>query len=89
MVPRSRQARIPAMQRPHVDTLADPYVALVLSVLHRAVRDASGQCDSPGKTATEKLQAEAQAWLQDEQAVARLLELAGYDASPVLRRLGL
>ena len=62
-------------------------MALIAAIVHRAWRDAQGHCDSPGHRTPEKLQAEARAWLEDEQAVAGLLELAGYDAAPGLRRL--
>jgi hypothetical protein len=76
-----------ATNRPSVDTAINPYGALIAAVIHRAWRDATGHCDSPGHSTPEKLQAEAQAWIQDEDAVAALLELAGYDADPVLARL--
>jgi hypothetical protein len=76
-----------APTRPTVDATPNPYGALVAAIVHRAWRDAQGHCDSPGHSTPEKLQAEAQAWLQDEQAVAALLELAGFEAAPVLRRL--
>ena len=76
-----------ATNRPSVDTAIDPYGTLIAAIIHRAWRDAQGHCDSPGHSTPETLQAEAQAWLADEQAVTGLLELAGYDADPVLRRL--
>jgi hypothetical protein len=75
--------------RPSVDEMPSPYAALIAAIIHRAWRDAMGHCDAPGHSTPEKLQAEAQAWLEDEAAVAGLLELAGCDPSPVLRRLGL
>jgi hypothetical protein len=76
-----------AANRPSVDVTPSPYAALIAAILHRAWRDAQGHCDSPGHSTPEKLQAEAQAGLEDEAAIAGLLELAGYDAAPVLRRL--
>ena len=66
---------------------ADPYQALVLAIVHRAVQDAGGRCASPGRANVAQLQAEAQDWLADEVAVAGLLELGGYDAGLVLARL--
>jgi hypothetical protein len=74
-------------QRPSVDLTPNPYVILVLEVIHRAVLDASGRVDLPGKTSPEKIQAEAQRWLADAGALVDLLELAGYDSAPVMRRL--
>jgi hypothetical protein len=85
MVQRQRQVNAP--NRPSVDVTPSPYAALIAAIVHRAWRDAQGHCDAPGHSTPEKLQAEAQAWLEDERAVAGLLELAGYDAAPVLRRL--
>jgi hypothetical protein len=87
MVPRKRRPDMNSYQRPSIDLTPNPYVTLVLAVLHRAVLDAQGRCDSPGHSTPEKLQAEARAWLEDAEAVAGLLELAGYVAAPVLRRL--
>jgi hypothetical protein len=87
MMPRQRRSDLNSYQRPHVDLTPNLYVTLVLAVIHRAVQDASGRCDSPGHSTPAKLQAEACAWLEDEAAVAGLLELAGYDADTVLRRL--
>jgi hypothetical protein len=77
-----------AAQRPSADVVLDPYTTLVLAIVHRAVKDASGFCDSPGYSTPEKIESEARCWLADTQAVRDLLELAGFDASPVLRRLG-
>jgi hypothetical protein len=76
-----------APDRPSVDITPSGYATLTAAIIHRAWRDAQGHCDSPGHSTPAKLQAEAQAWLEDEAAVAGLLELAGYDAAPVLRRL--
>jgi hypothetical protein len=76
-----------ATNRPSADTAISPYGTLIAAIIHRAWRDAQGHCDSPGHSTPEKLQAEARAWLEDEAAVAGLLELAGLDADPVLRRL--
>jgi hypothetical protein len=75
------------MQRPSVDTTPNPYVSLALAILYRAVRDAQGHCDSPGKTAPEKIQGEALRWLAQETTVRDLVELAGYDADMILTRL--
>ena len=71
-----------APNRPSVDWAPSPYAVLIAAIVHRAWRDATGHCDSPGHSTPAQLQAEAQAWLEDEQAVAGLLELAGYDAAP-------
>jgi hypothetical protein len=73
--------------RPAEVAIANPYAALVFAILRRAVQDAAGHCDAPGKISPARLQQEARAWLQDEQAVTTLLELAGYEPDPVLRRL--
>jgi hypothetical protein len=66
---------------------ADPYQALVLAIVRRAVADARGKCASPAGANVAQLQAEAQDWLADEVAVAGLLELAGYASASVLNRL--
>jgi hypothetical protein len=76
-----------AAQPPSVDITPSGYATLIAAIVHRAWRDAQGHCDSPGHSTPEKLQQEALTWLQDEAAVAGLLELAGYDAAPVLQRL--
>jgi len=64
----------------------DGYRALVLAIVKRAVDDAHGQC---GVTHGDQAQVrhEARAWLEDETAVAWLLNLAGYDPEPVVGRL--
>jgi hypothetical protein len=65
----------------------DGYRALVWAILCRAMDDAAGHCDPAGAGPWAKLQAEARAWLQDEDAVEILLELGGYEADMVLARL--
>ena len=73
--------------RPLTDAPADPYRALVLAIVHRAVQDAVGRCHPTVSQPRRQIQAEAQAWLQDDAAVAGLLELAGYAPDAVLARL--
>ena len=63
------------------------YQGLILAIVHRAWLDATGRCDPLGPNTRDRLQADARAWFADEQAVAGLLELAGYDARVVLTRL--
>jgi hypothetical protein len=75
------------MNRPP-DSPVQGYHNLIMAILHRAVRDAQGHCDASGHDSPARLEAEAQRWLADTQAVEDLLELAGFDASLVLRRLG-
>jgi hypothetical protein len=77
------------MSRPHLppDVEEDGYRALVRAILARAVADAQGHCDPTVAQPRAKLQQEARAWLQDEAAVAGLLELGGYDSVSVLARL--
>jgi hypothetical protein len=77
--------RIPTM--PQAERPDDPYVELILAILHRAVQDAQGHCWSPGAQSPDQIQAEARRWLQDEAQVAALVELAGCDPEPVLRRV--
>jgi len=60
---------------------------LVAAILARAMADAQGNCDPCGPVPAARLQHEARAWLADAQAVSTVLELAGYDASVVLKRL--
>jgi hypothetical protein len=87
MVPRKRRTDLNSYQRPSVDLTPNPYVTVVLEVIHRAVLDASGRVDLPGKSSPEKIEAEAKRWLADTQAVQDLIELAGYDSGPVLARI--
>lgn len=77
-----------APTRPAADVPPHRYTDLIAAIVSRAWRDAQGDCDCPGHRPPEKLQAEARAWLADEAAVASLVELAGCDSAPVLRRLG-
>jgi hypothetical protein len=86
MLSRVADVRMPAMA-PQPERPEDPYQALVLAILHRAVQDALGHCGSPGAQSPEQIQAEARRWLADERAVAALVELCGLDAAPVLRRV--
>jgi hypothetical protein len=65
----------------------DPYWALIRAILHRAVEDAQGRCVHPGARSPVQIEVEARAWLADGQALADLLELVGFDAEPVLRRV--
>jgi hypothetical protein len=76
-----------APHRPASEATEDPYATIALAIVHRAWRDATGHCDSPGHSTPEKIRSEAIAWLQDEDTVTELLELAGFDADLVLRRL--
>ena len=82
-----RKARVNAPNRPSVDVTPNPYVSLILAIVHRAVQDAQGHCDSPGHDAPERLESEAQRWLADTQAVEEMIELTGFDAGVVLARL--
>jgi hypothetical protein len=69
------------------DSDDDPYVALITALLHRAVEDAQGRCVHPGDQTPDQIEAAARRWLQDGRELVTLLELAGYDAEPVLRRV--
>jgi hypothetical protein len=63
------------------------YRELIAAILARAVADATGRCGPTRGVSGDQLQQEARDWLHDEAAVAWLIELGGYDARPVLRRL--
>lgn len=78
-----------ASRRPkaEADTEHDGYKALVVAILARAIDDAAGRCASPGHTSVEKIQADAQRWLEDVEAVTELLESAGYTSAHVLPQL--
>jgi hypothetical protein len=77
--------RAPKMTQPTSDD--DSYTQLILAILHRAVQDTQGHCWSPGTQSPEQIQAEARRWLHEERELVALLELAGFDPSPVLRRV--
>ena len=76
-----------APSRPPHEAPEDPYQALVLAIVHRAVLDAQGHCHPTGPVPEARLRLEARTWLADEQAVRWLLELGGYESGPVLARL--
>ena len=65
----------------------DPYAALALAILARAVQDATGHCSPTRGVPAAVLRAEARQWLQEEAALAELVELCGVDSAPVLRRV--
>jgi hypothetical protein len=48
---------------------------------------AQGRVVHPGNRAPGQIEVEARAWLTDEGNVQELLDLAGLDAKPVLRRV--
>jgi hypothetical protein len=77
--------RIPTM--PQAESADDPYVALVMAIVGRAVQDAQGRVVHPGNRAPVQIEVEARAWLDDGRELAALLELAGFDPAPVLRRV--
>jgi hypothetical protein len=80
--------RLPQMEAhtPAHDPI-DGYRDLVIAILRQAVQDAQGTVLAPGPVAPAQIRAEARAWLQDEAAVADLLELAGIEAALVLSRI--
>lgn len=87
---------MPILTRSRIPTMADAspghdaaesYRSLALAVVKQALQDATGTVFAPGPVAPDQIQAEAVAWLQDEAAVADLLELCGYDADPVVHRV--
>lgn len=65
----------------------NPYVLLVQAVIARAVADARGETSPARHLAPAVLIAEARAWLAEETEVIRLLELAGFDAGPLVSRI--
>ena len=65
----------------------DPYAALALAIVSRAVLDARGHCSPARGVPVAVLRADARAWLADEDALRDLVELAGYDARVVLHRV--
>ena len=69
------------------DGSADPYRSLIAAIVARAVLDARGQCNPTHGSNDAQIQADARAWLQDEQAVVALIELGGYDSAGVVRRV--
>ena len=75
---------MPTMTPPARDD--DPYAALVLAIVRRAVQDACGEVSPSVAVPVAQLQDEARQWLADERAVTELLESAGYDAEPVQQR---
>jgi hypothetical protein len=76
-----------AQKYTHPDSDNDPYCELVKAILHRAMEDAQGRCVHPGDRSSVQIEVEARAWLADGAALAALVELAGYDAAPVLMRV--
>jgi hypothetical protein len=77
----------PGRPKAEAETEPDGYKALAVAILTRAVQDARGVCDPRCSQPRAMLQAEAVAWLQDESTVAGLVEMAGYDADAVMRRV--
>jgi hypothetical protein len=65
----------------------DLYIMMVQTIMYLAVEDAQGRCVHPGNRALAQIAVEARVWLQDGRELTDLLELAGYDAAPVLRRV--
>ena len=65
----------------------DPYQALVVAILQRAVLDARGHTFPCGAVPPECIQAAAQAWLAAEEDLAELLDLAGFNSTVVLAAL--
>ena len=84
---RPRTPSAPRHELTGVGGADDPYRELVKAILHRAVEDAQGRCVHPGNRAPGQIEVEARAWLQDGWAMTDLLELAGWDAEPVIRRV--
>jgi hypothetical protein len=80
-----KRLRVLTMPQPVSDD--DPYRELVKAIVRRAVEDAQGHVIYPGSRPPDRLAAEARAWLAEDGGLAALLELAGFDPEPVLRRI--
>jgi hypothetical protein len=63
----------------------DPYRALIAGILERAIRDTTGRCAPVLSSSKDTIEREARTWLTED--AAALLEMAGYDPDPVLRRV--
>jgi hypothetical protein len=81
----TESVRVPKMAPPDSDD--DPYVELVKAIIARAVQDARGHVVHLGNRAPGQIEVEARPWLQDGCALAALLELAGFESEPVVRRV--
>ena len=80
-------AQVRTLKVPEVESDEDPYRLLAAAIVARAWADAQGHVFAPGAQSRAQIQAEARAWLAAEHGVADLIELCGYDAEPVLRRV--
>lgn len=83
-VPLTLDPAFVAMQQATGD---NPYRTLILAILHRALEDAQGRCVHLGNQSPAQITERAQAWLQEGEGVTTLLELAGYEAAPILQRI--
>jgi hypothetical protein len=86
MPSRADARRIPTMEPPPTQT-DDPYRALIVAMVHRAVEDAQGHVVHPGNRTPGQVQCEAQSWLTDGRELAAWLELAGFDPASVVERV--
>jgi hypothetical protein len=77
----------PGRPKTEAELEACPYRALVAAIVARALLDATGHCDPRCAQPRLKLVQEARIWLRDEDTVAELLAMGGYEAAPVLARI--
>jgi hypothetical protein len=75
-----------ALKMPQPTNDDDPYVELVKAIARRAIQDATGDVIYPGSRAPAQIEREARAWVAEGSGLAALLELAGFDSEPVMRR---